>query len=397
MTRLIYFSPVSAGSYAQRPHFTVQRWLDLGIHEVLWVNPYPVRLPQFRDLGRRSTSDQKTALDSRVSILDVPALPIEPVPGGAWLNRRLLWRSAWRKLARFMAEGQTVVGVGRPGALALAVLRELRPSASFFDAMDNFPEFYEGLSRRSMQYHEDAVAAEVDLIVASSTFLADKFAQRGPRVEKILNACATSRLPTWQPASRNEVVLGYLGCLGPWFDWSLVLRLARQCPAARIELIGPRAVGLPGKLPANIRLFSPCNQLEVGQYLTHFSAGLIPFRKTALTAGVDPIKFYDYRACGLPVLSTRFGEMARRTAADGVYFMDQTDDLSSVVAQALGHADDERGIAQFRHDHDWRRRFEETEAFRSLFLQDSSVGKRPATLRRSSNSSVLAADGRRCA
>ena len=40
-----------------------------------------------------------------------------------------------------------------------------------------------------MRRHEDAIAAEVDLVVASSTFLADKFARRGLRVEKVLNAC----------------------------------------------------------------------------------------------------------------------------------------------------------------------------------------------------------------
>ena len=385
MTRLIYFSPVCATSYAQRPHFTVQRWLDLGIDRVLWVDPYPVRLPQWRDLGRRDASDQKTARDPRVRVLHVPALPIEPMPGGAWLNRWLLWRGVFRELARFRAGKPTVVGVGRPGALALAALRDLRPSASFFDAMDNFPEFYQGLSRRSMQYYEDAVAVEADLIVASSTFLADKFARRGPRVEKILNACDASHLPVWRPAPRNETVLGYLGCMGHWFDWPLVMRLAKACPDTRIELVGPCAVGPPGTLPANIRLLPPCNQREAGQCLKRFSAGLIPFRTTALTAGVDPIKFYDYRACGLPVLSTRFGEMTRRTAEDGVYFMDRTGDLSSVVAQALGHADDERRIARFRRDHDWRRRFEQADSFRSLFLRNSPAGRRPDTSRTVNN------------
>ena len=59
--------------------------------------------------------------------------------------------------------------------------------------MDNFPEFHRGLSRRAMRRHEDAVAAEVDLVVASSTFLAEKFARRGLRVEKVLNACEAGR------------------------------------------------------------------------------------------------------------------------------------------------------------------------------------------------------------
>ena len=34
---------------------------------------------------------------------------------------------------------------------------------------------------------------------------------------------------------------------------------------------------------------------------------------------MDPVKYYEYRGMGLPVLTTRFGQMASRTRADGVY------------------------------------------------------------------------------
>ena len=62
----------------------------------------------------------------------------------------------------------------RPAVRAgLAALNELRPTASFYATMDNFPEFHQGLSRRAMRRHEYALAAKVDLIVASSTFLAE--------------------------------------------------------------------------------------------------------------------------------------------------------------------------------------------------------------------------------
>ena len=50
--RLLYVSPIHAGSYAQRPHFVVRSFLEHGVESVLWVNPYPCRLPQWRDLLR---------------------------------------------------------------------------------------------------------------------------------------------------------------------------------------------------------------------------------------------------------------------------------------------------------------------------------------------------------
>jgi hypothetical protein len=366
--RLLYFSPVSAGSYAQRPHFLVRTWLERGAESVMWVNPYPCRLPQWQDVRRvRGLNDQGTPVDPHVRVLRVPSLPVEPLPCGPWLNRRLLWRTAWREMERFAAEGPWVLGVGRPSALALAAFGELQPTASFFDAMDNFPEFHRGLSRRAMRRHEDAIAGRVDLVMASSTFLADKFARRGLRVEKVLNACDTRQSGTVAASPmHHSPVLGYLGCLGRWFDWPLVVRLAKAMPGARIELVGPCVVGPPRNLPTNIRLLPPCQQSEVAGHLARFAAGLIPFQNNALTAGVDPIKFYEYRAAGLPVLSTSFGEMALRGRDDGVYFLDRTSDLATIVSTALGHGYDAAETRRFREENDWTSRFGRTACFREL-------------------------------
>jgi len=371
--RLLYFSPVSAGSYAQRPHFMVRAWLAWGVESVLWVNPYPCRLPCPRDLRRpRNLDDQGTPLDARVRVLDVPALPIEPLPWGAWLNRRLLWAKAWREIAQFAAQGATILGVGRPSALALVALDELKHEASFFDAMDNFPEFHRGLSRRAMRRHENAVAARVDLVVASSTFLAEKFAQSGLRVEKVLNAC---ELPQFSVANHHSPiinhsspVLGYVGCIGRWFDWPLVLRLAEAMPQASVELVGPCVVPPPSgrKLPGNVRLLPACRQSEAADHLARFSAGLIPFRPSALTDGVDPIKYYDYRAAGLPVLSTRFGEMAKRGRADDVYFFDEGDGVADAAAAALAGRRDHDATNRFRRENNWTARFKQSSVLRSL-------------------------------
>jgi hypothetical protein len=364
---LLYFAPVFARSYAQRPHFTVEHWLELGAESVLWVEPYPVRLPRLSDVFRpRGIYDQSTALDPQIRVLRVPALPIEPLPGGSWLNRRLLWSAAWRQMTDFSAGGSLVIGIGRPSALALHALRNLPDSAAFYEAMDNFPEFHTGLSRLSMRRHEDAIASEVDLVLTSSTFLAEKFFQRGLRVEKMLNACTPDTLPIRKPNCAARPILGFVGCLGDWIDWLLLLRLADQLSEVDIELVGPLAARPPESLPSNIRVLPPCKQHEVGLHLKRFSAGLIPFRLTSLTAGMDPIKFYEYRAAGLPVLSTAFGQMSYRGADDGVYFLDRQEDLRPVVQGALDEPFDLRAIEQFRRANDWRYRFRQADPFRCL-------------------------------
>ena len=49
--RLLYFAPVPWDSYEQRPHYFARHWLDLG-GAVLWIDPYPSRLPRWNDLRR---------------------------------------------------------------------------------------------------------------------------------------------------------------------------------------------------------------------------------------------------------------------------------------------------------------------------------------------------------
>ena len=156
----------------------------------------------------------------------------------------------------------------------------------------------------------------------------------GSRPQFLIPCCPPSTLRT-PPSS---LVLGYLGGIAHWFDWPLVIRLAKTLPQMRIELVGPCTAAPPETLPANVRLLPACRQSDVAGHLARFSAGLIPFRQSALTNGVDPIKYYEYRAAGLPVLSTRFGEMALRGRNDGVYFLDRGDDLAAAVAAALSIA-----------------------------------------------------------
>jgi glycosyltransferase involved in cell wall biosynthesis len=337
----------------------VRAWLAMGAEAVLWANPYPTRMPVAGDLfRRRGMHDQGTAMDPRVETLNVPALPLEPLPGGAKINRRLFWKKAWRRIEEFASRGKTILGVGKPSALALNVLSEIDVAGSFFDAMDNFPDFYSGISRRSMRYYEDAVAENVDLVLASSTFLADKFERRWLRVRKVLNGYPMSTLPPWRPKRGDEKpVLGYLGCLGPWLDWPLLIRLAEGMPEASVELIGPCPKRPPRNLPPNVRLFPPCPQSEAARHIARFSAGLIPFAKNRLTEGVDPIKYYEYRAAGLPVLSTRFGEMAARGENDGVFFLEANGDPAATARRALRCEFSEREIRDFRRENDWEDRF----------------------------------------
>jgi hypothetical protein len=88
--------------------------------------------------------------------------------------------------------------------------------------------------------------------------------------------------------------------------------------------------------------------------MREFAVGLIPFKVDALTEGVDPIKYYEYRALGLPVVGTPFGELRRKTGDGGLFLTGASDPLSSVRA-ALAHRVGDPGIAG--PDCTWSARF----------------------------------------
>lgn len=364
--RLVYFSPVPWASFAQRPHKFVEWFHAKRGGEVLWVDPYPTRLPQLADFRRIKTvgvSATKLAVKESIpawlSILRPRSLPIEPLPGSGALNR-LLWSDVLQEIHAFVDERECQFGIGKPSELALQVLARYPAVPSLYDAMDDFPAFYRGLSRIAMGRRERDVAARVTRISVSSTALADRFATYYLKLTPALNACAIETLPYLNAANKNlgRPVLGYVGTIGQWFDWPLVFDLAEANPSMCIRLVGPIYTLPPGPVPCNIELLPACDHATAIRFMQEFSVGLIPFKRTDLTASVDPIKYYEYRALGLPVISTCFGEMALRDGQTGVFLVDKHSDLVALVRAAIASECEIDEIQKFRTANSWDVRFD---------------------------------------
>jgi hypothetical protein len=363
---LVYFAPVPWDSYLQRPHHLIRHFLRRGGDRAVWVDPYPTRLPTMSDVQRRWTATRLvTERPPGLTILSLRAVPFEPLAAGRWLNRVLLWKRFARRLQRLQRGAPLVIGVGRPSGFALAALRTLRPDWTFYDAMDDFPEFYQGIARRTIAACEAEIANTVDALLTPSSAIWDKFAGLGSKRLMLHNASEMSLLPP--PAAHNgHRVLGYVGCIGAWFDWPLVARLAESSPDATVQIVGPCFARPRPPLPRNVKLFPACAHHQAMAHLERFSVGLIPFKRTRLTEGVDPIKYYEYRAMGLPVLTTTFGEMARRGLDDCTYFLDKGGSLRQVASSALDRSSDPAAVACFRKEHTWERRFEAAKLFEQM-------------------------------
>jgi hypothetical protein len=360
--RLVYLSPLPWASFAQRPHKLVEWFHAQTGGDVLWVDPYPTRLPAWSDLGRIAAGSQDggaTAIPQWLKVLKPSSLPIEPLPGSGLLNA-LFWKKLLREIDIFAGRDATVVGIGKPSVLALKLLSRNATAMSFYDAMDDFPAFYTGISRMAMASREQLLASRVHQVFASSTKLLERWHGDKQNVSLVHNGLSAGMLPAFvQRKNRDSPkVLGYVGTIGEWFDWDWLLALAQARAADRIRLIGPVFAQLPTALPGNVELLPPCDHASALAAMQDFDVGLIPFKINPLTASVDPIKFYEYRGLGLPVVSTRFGEMALRTGVTGTYLSDGPNDVTLPVEAALAYRPDEVEIQEFRTANSWEARFE---------------------------------------
>ncbi len=300
---------------SQRPHYFIQYAFHAGIKEILWINPYPGRLPALQDLvpGRHAKEPVSRLELPNLYVESVrPIIPIEPFNQlFQWVNNKSIERSV-EIISNFKDEN-TVLVIGKPSLLGIKLSTSITWRQVILDAMDNYPAFYTGLSSRSMLGIEEQMAKLADLILCSSHPLKTKFSYHEKKIQLCLNACTNSfntDKKNDKSYSNQPLTFGYVGTVASWFDWEWLVELANLHPKNKIRIVGPLKTLKPRNLPTNIKFEKAISHDNVPRFLNEIDIGLIPFRVNEITRYVDPIKFYEYRSMGLAILATNFGEMA---------------------------------------------------------------------------------------
>lgn len=145
----------------------------------------------------------------------------------------------------------------------------------------------------------------------------------------------------WSAESKQRIV-GYAGSLDEWFDVEAVRAAALACPQAQFVLLGriedEKVLALQS-LP-NVRLYGEVPYDRLPTYVCEFDVGLIPFLVSPLTLATNPIKLYEYFACGMPVVSSALPEVAAYRPL--VYTADSPQQFAAQVKLALEEQDPQR-------------------------------------------------------
>ncbi len=367
--KLVYVAPLKWKSYSQRPHHMMRYLADTSDLKILWVEPFPVRLPKISDIFRRhDVYNQGTQQHQNIKICSHRPVPIEPLANCLKIYQRIFLQKVIRQISEFIDGDEVALGIGKPCCLARVLLESGWFCHSFYDAMDDYPEFHTGLSKKYINSVEKFVAGNVAEVFASSHFLRDKFRPCNETVQLIPNGYDDSSVNCDAGASGSaladsaEKVIGYVGTIYHWFDWDLVITIAELTPTVTIKLIGPVLGNIPGNLPANIIILPPCSNDAAMKYMRSFSVGLIPFLRNNATRAVDPIKYYEYRALNLPVISTLFGDMQFKVDDPGLYLVSDFSarKLGAVVDAAFAHKA-EAGDFKLKETSAWSARFKDAD------------------------------------
>lgn len=321
---LIYLSPVSWESMAQRPHFFTKFCLDSQIFDkVYWVNSIPSRFPKKSDFRTKIIGIEPKSISTPENMEVINPgffVPIEPIPRLFHIINYFQIKKLLAYIERILIENRKVILVmGKPSQLGVTLLEKFSFYRTIIDVMDDFPYFFEDKARSAMSFMMMHIISKVDIVWFSSHALADKYNHLCNKYEIVLNACSDSFLSTLQEVNAsnfkkdNEIIYGYIGSINDWFDWDFILKLSKSQRDSLIKLVGPCYTQRPN-LPDNVHIYPAIEHKYIPKLLREFNYGLIPFKLNELTASVDPVKYYEYCAAELPVISTEFGEMKHRIA-----------------------------------------------------------------------------------
>ena len=182
-----------------------------------------------------------------------------------------------------------------------------RKATICYDLLDNWD------SQLGSAWYKDSIEKQViaasDVLVATATNLIDdlesKSSQKVHLVPnavnlRLFNAYREYRKPDDLPPS--EFLITYIGALwGEWFDWGLLIKVAKSFPTATVMVIGDYRQQCPESI-SNMVFLGLKPQILLPAYLAYTKVAIIPWKENDITYSTSPLKLYEYLAMHVPVV-----------------------------------------------------------------------------------------------
>jgi glycosyltransferase involved in cell wall biosynthesis len=241
------------------------------------------------------------------------------------------------------------------------------------DLLDDWTVHYsfKGISREVEAAYRGLLDRATFVTANSEGTLA--LAHRFGRSDAILiaNGVDPERFSTRSTAS-GPITVGYVGKLGRRIDNSLIESACEALPDVKFVIAGPVLDGDIDKRLAkypNAELLGDVHYDRMPALLETFDLGWVPHNVGEGEVGGDVIKTYEYRAAGLPVLSTPIAGVTKRGLTD-VAVLPAGEHIEWLREKIQGRQRLDRTVASIPVEATWSHKSEQIAAL--LGLKDSS-------------------------
>ena len=314
---------------------------------VLFVNTIGLRVPRLgktERVWRRVMRKVRSAAHGLArpvdnltgfSVLSLVAPPVFNGFGGGVALHAAIAQVRFALSLRAMLDPVCVVTV--PTALPLA--ESLSPGRIIYYRSDDHSAFAE--ANPAVASLERRLLAEAQVVLyAARHLMAREIERTGDRAFHLEHAVDPAVFhpgvaPDTAIAGLPAPRIGFFGALrGHAVDFDLLGRVADRIAPGSLVLMGDRSDHL-GDLAArpNVHLLAPRPHAAMPSCWSALSAAILPYRQTAWTWGIDPIKLREAMAMGLPILGTAIP--ATVAHADRVDIVDPAKDFGEALASAL--------------------------------------------------------------
>jgi glycosyltransferase involved in cell wall biosynthesis len=358
-------------------------WRLAARHRVLYVNSLGLRAPRAdtRDLRKvarrlRALASGPARPDPRRELHVLSPLHLPPARSGlrAGIGGRLLALQL-RAVMRRLGFTHPLAWIFLPAAAPALARLDLGPVVYHcVDAYDANP----GVDGRLIRALEERLLTRADVVIASSEPLRRRLATAHARVVLMTNVADTAAFPPPNApppeppdlASIGRPRLLYLGNLAAYkCDLDLLARAARARPQFHWVFVGGIGRGETGTpvatlaALANVHLLGERAATELAGYVHHCDVGLIPFADNEVTRHSFPMKFFEYLACGRPVVAAALPSLAEYAREPRAFVYRGKEEFLPAIDRALVANDP--GLARERRElaerHSWDRRVAEVE------------------------------------
>jgi glycosyltransferase involved in cell wall biosynthesis len=298
--------------------------------KVLYVESVGLRAPRLGsglDLGRlarrlwRGLKGVRKVQDN-VWVLSPLVLPVlHSHPWVRAFNQGLL---AWmvRRFMHVQGSQRPLIWTYHPYVLELLqrlnAQAESRTGSLVYHCVDDLAAI-PGVDATAFRAEERRLLEQADMVFTTSAALRDQCSPYNAQVHFHPNVVdldhfAQAHRPGPLPADLQTIPeprLAYIGALSDFkIDFQLLIEVAKARPEWNLVLIGEEREGQRsallqqlGSLP-NVHLLGYKTYAQLPDYLRGLNVGLLPTLVNDYTHGMFPMKYFEYLAAGLPVVST---------------------------------------------------------------------------------------------